>query len=41
MGGVAEGAPQALTGALLDNPPIVEFLEGLRVELTRRAGGDR
>ena len=25
------GAPQALTGALLENPPIIEFLEGLRV----------
>lgn len=25
------GAPQALTGVLLKNPPIIEFLEGLRV----------
>lgn len=28
---VAAGAPQALTGVLLENPPIIEFLEGLRV----------
>ena len=28
---IAAGAPQALTGVLLDNPPIIEFLESLRV----------
>jgi hypothetical protein len=28
---LAAGAPQLLTGPLLDNPPIIEFLEGLRV----------
>jgi len=27
---LAAGAPQALAGPLLDNPPIIEFLEGLR-----------
>jgi hypothetical protein len=28
---LASGAHQALTGPLLENPPIIEFLEGLRV----------
>ena len=30
---LAAGAPQALDGPLLENPPIIEFLEGLRAGL--------